>query len=300
KTRWERRISGKERQLASAVHRTADGAILVGGGFEDATQFGPHHTATSTPGPHVASIDFFLARFSPTGDVEWVATGGGPEDDRILGITLDASGDIIVVGDLGRDVVLGAPTHTIRLPGAPAQAQLANPDRPFVASYSPSGTLRWAIEAGTKEISHATTPRLLPDGTVLVHGWEQDLSGPRTGFLAHVDPRGNLLHRRAVPELGALSADATSLVSARASGSTLLFEHQTATSSSPAGPNLTFSRPGLTVTALAFGTDGRVAVAGTTGEPTRTQLSSNTWSVTFESIHGYVALAPSLGSLRTR
>jgi hypothetical protein len=307
KVRWERRIDGKERQLAFAVHRTADGDVLVGGAFAGPTRFGPAHRATSTPGPHVASLDCFLARYSTAGDVEWLATGGGPDDDRILGVTATPGGDVIVSGSLGPNAALGAAPHQIVLRGATGPSRIGNPDRPFVASYAPTGALRWAVEVGAKDTSHAPLPRPLADGTVLVHGWDQDLAGPRTGFLAHVDARGNLLHRRELPELGALSLDAApspslDVLSARAAGAAIVFERHTATATSPEGPPLQFPARtvGLTVSALARGADGRVAVAGTTGELTETKLSGTTTAISFENVDGYIALAPSIGALRTR
>ncbi|HSK04818.1 MAG TPA: hypothetical protein VK932_26395 [Kofleriaceae bacterium] len=301
KVRWERRIDGPDRQMAAAVHHTAGGSVLVGGSFEGATRFGPNHRATSVPGPYVASVDFFLARFSPAGDVEWVATGGGPDDDRLQGLAVGASGDIIATADLGRQIVVGgAAPHAIRASGAPAAPLNGNPSRPFVLAYAPSGALRWGIEIGTSDWSHTTMPRPLADGSVLVHGWEQSLSGPRTSFLAHVDARGALLHRRTVPDLGGLLADAAHVVSARADGATVVFERHTATTTSPEGPSLTFPGAGLTVSALARGPDGRIAVAGTTGEPTETKLSRRRVAVSFENIDAYVALAPSIGTLRSR
>lgn len=302
KVRWERRIDGPERQMADAVHRTPDGGVLVGGSFEDATRFGPHHRATSTPGPHVASLDFFLARYSPAGDVEWVATGGGSEDDRLEDVSTTPSGDILAVGDLGRNVTIGVGATAIRLPGAPASAPSANPGRPLVATYSPSGDVRWAVQLDATEWSHTSAARPLADGTLLVHGWEQGLSDPRVGFLAHLDARGKLLSRRAVPQLGGISADATHVVSARAAGSAIVFERQTGTTTQSEGPALAFSAPtaGLAVSALARGADGRVAVAGTTGEFTRTKISHDTWAVSSENIDGYVAFAPSISALRAR
>ncbi len=301
KVRWERRIDGKERQMAGAVHRTPDGGVLVGGSFEDATRFGPKHRATSVPGPYVASLDLFLARFSPAGDVEWVATGGGPEDDRIEALATAANGDLIAAGHLGRNVVLGEAPHEVRLPGAQGPSRSANPFRAFVASYSPSGALRWATDAASAtEWSMAERVHVLADGSVLAHGHEQGLSSDRIGFLAHVDARGKLLHHRTLPQLGGSLADAAHLLSARAAGSAVTFERHTGTTTSPHGPALTFSEPGLKVTSLARGGDGRIAVAGTIGELTRTQISRDTWSVTHESIDGFIALAPSLGALRTR
>ncbi len=123
---------------------------------------------------------------------------------------------------------------------------------------------------------------------------------PRTGFLAHVDARGALLDRRPVPELGGRIAGAAHAISARADGSTLVFERHTGTTTAPEGPALTFPGPGLTVSALARGPDGRIAVAGTTGEPTETKLPRGRIAVSFENIDAYVALAPSISALRTR
>jgi hypothetical protein len=283
KVRWERRIDGKDRQLARAVHRTADGAVLVGGYYEAETRFGARR-ATSVPGPHVPSLDFFLARFSPTGDVDWVATGGGADDDRL---------------EVGA-ARLGDGPAAVQLPGAPPSTALANPDRTFVASYAPTGALRWAIQTGGKDLSYTTVARALSDGSVLFHGWEQNLGGARTPYLLHVDARGAILHHRELSELGAAVADATSLVSARAAGSSLVFERHTGPSTASAAPALTVPGPALKVTALALGSDGRAAVAGTTGELTETKVGPDTRSITFENVEGYLAIAPSLSALRAR
>ena len=178
--------------------------------------------------------------------------------------------------------------------------RIGNPSRPFVLAYAPSGALRWGLEIGISDWSHTTMPRPLADGSVLVHGWEQSVSGSRTGFLAHVDARGALLDRRPVPELGGLLADAAHVVSARADGAAIVFERHTAATTVPEGPALTFPGPGLSVSALARGPDGRIAVAGTTGEPTETKLSRRRVAVSFDNIDAYVALAQSIGALLRR
>jgi hypothetical protein len=300
KVRWDRRIDGKQRQIASAVHRAADGTVFVGGYHEDETRFGPRHRATSAPGPYVASLDVFLARFSPTGDVEWVATGGGSDDDRLQSLAVTPSGDIAVIGEIGRSARFGDGAQAVHLPGPPPHAALANPDRTFVASYSAAGALRWAIQTGSKDSSYTPLSRALSDGSVLFHGWDQDLGGARTPYLLHVDARGTVLRRREVAELGGIVADPASLLSARASGNTLVFERHTGAASSPEGPALSVPGAALKVTALARGSDGRIAVAGTTGEPTSTQIAPRTSSITFENVDGYLAIAPSISALRAR
>ena len=300
KVRWDRRIDGKQRQIASTVHRAADGTVLVGGSYEDETRFGPRHRATSVAGRYVPSLDVFLARFSSTGDVEWVATGGGSDDDRLEALAVTPSGDIVVVGEIGRNVRFGDGAQAVHLPGPPPHASIANPDRTFVASYAATGALRWAIQTGSKATSYTTVARALSDGSVLFHGWDDDLGGARTPYLLHVDARGAILHRRELSELGGAVADATSLLSARAAGNTVVFERHTAAASAPEGPALAVPGAALKVTALARGSDGRVAVAGSVGEPTETQIAPRTSSITFENVDGYLAIAPSISALRAR
>jgi hypothetical protein len=295
KVRWERRIDSVQRELATSVHRTADGAVLVAGTFAGATRFGPKHRATSVPGSPIPSVDFFLARFSPAGDVEWLATGGGPDNDRIADLTVGATGDICIAGDLGRDVVVGAAPHTIRLTGAPLPPSGVASFRSFVACFSPSGVLRWAVETGSpKESSTATLLRALADGSLLVHGWEQDPYGARTDFLAHLGARGNLLHRRGVPELDAVFADDAHVLSVRSNGSSAIFERHTAAATAEVS-HLLFSAADVRIAALGRGGDGRVVMAWTTGRP---RIPHDASPLGYDDVAVHLALAPSLGALR--
>ena len=76
---WARRAGGNDAEGGAGLAVSSAGVYLAGH-FEGTATFGPgepHQTVLTSSG----SSDLFLARFDPTGELQWVKGAGGPGDD---------------------------------------------------------------------------------------------------------------------------------------------------------------------------------------------------------------------------
>lgn len=107
--------------------------------------------------PAQGGTDGFIARMDPMhGHIQWVRLVGTPENDAIRSVTLDAAGNIFVVG------------HTN---GAfPSFSSTGNDDA-FLAKFNSLGELQWIRQWGTPVGDYATAVRLDGNGTVYVAGY---------------------------------------------------------------------------------------------------------------------------------
>jgi hypothetical protein len=257
------------------------------------TRFAPGHEVTSVAGPYVPSTDAFVARYTSTGTFDWVRTGGGAEDDRAEVVTTLPGGDIVVAGQIGRDASFG----TLVLPG-PGQSRIANPNRAFVAAYAPTGALRWATQYGQleEERPQAIVPRT--DGSVVVEGVESDLGGTRNaeGFVVHLDRTGTQVRAHEIRGAATFMSGMPA-VSVRLDAGSLVFERHEAGASHPVATVKLPHTPAILPTALARGSDGRVALGVQIGEPTETPIGNDPTSVSFEHVDAAVSIAPALDQL---
>ena len=94
----------------------------------------------------------FLAKYSTTGSLQWVKTGGGDVDDVAWSVTMDNAGKIYISGEYNAYAVFGST----------ALLATANADV-FVACYDASGTEQWAKSGGGNLIDRARG--ITSDGT---------------------------------------------------------------------------------------------------------------------------------------
>jgi hypothetical protein len=223
-----------------------------------------------------------------------VRTAGGAEDDRSEVVATLPGGDVVVVaGQPGRDARFG----TRALPG-PGASKIANPSRAFIAAYAPTGALRWATQYGQleEERPQAIVPRT--DGSVVVAGVESDLTGPRnaSGFVVHLDHAGTQLRAHAIRGVATFMTDMPA-VSVRLEAGALVFERHEPGASHPVATVTIPRTPAILPTALARGSDGRVALGVQIGAPTETPIGNRTTSVSFERVDAVLSIAPALDQL---
>src|SRR5687768_10706963 len=86
--------------------------------------------------------DGFVARYSSTGTLQWVIRIGGSNDEEVKGIAVDGSGNIIVTGYFeGTTDFDPGLFSTFNLTSSGAKDG-------FVAKYTSSGALVWAVRFG--------------------------------------------------------------------------------------------------------------------------------------------------------
>ena len=102
--------------------------------------------ATMTIGTYTlvnhGSLDLFVGKYSPSGNVLWASSVGGVEQEYANGISLNSAGDVYVVGSfLSPSFTVGSSVLTNPLASA-------YKDYAFVAEFSPSGVPLWGQAAG--------------------------------------------------------------------------------------------------------------------------------------------------------
>ncbi len=84
--------------------------------------------------------EMFLAKFNPNGQLQWVQqAGGGSGSEKGLSVTVSSQGNVYVAGEFTNTATFGDSTtqNTVLLTGN-------GEEDGFIASYTSSGTLRWA------------------------------------------------------------------------------------------------------------------------------------------------------------
>jgi len=142
------RIGAEGTDYGKDLTTDAAGNLYVTGYFQGTVDFDPgpgvvNRTAqgsSANPG----AVDIFVAKYSPAGALQFVFTIGGAGADMPHTIRLAPNGDIGLTGYFSGAVDFDpGPGTTILNAGIGRNA--------FVARYSPSGELRWAVSIGDPE-----------------------------------------------------------------------------------------------------------------------------------------------------
>lgn len=130
---WAVRAGGAKHDKTRGLTCDAAGNVFMTGEFAETADFGKQ--ALTSRG----NLDFFLAKYSPTGECLWVRQGGGTKVDRGYEVEVDREGNAYVTGHYeSDDATFGE---------GPALPQRGQYDI-FVAKYDPSGKLLWLRSAG--------------------------------------------------------------------------------------------------------------------------------------------------------
>ncbi|MBL0036464.1 MAG: gliding motility-associated C-terminal domain-containing protein [Flavobacteriales bacterium] len=184
------------------------GNIYVAGNCNDTIDFDPSASDSKLHGQYV---DLFFAKYSGSGELVWakLLQGLAPQWNRIAGIELDPTGNIVVVGSC---------TGSMDMDPGPGSFPLdldANVNFTFIAKYDPEGDLLWAKHFGASFAVIPTGMDVTDMGEVLLTGsfyLSVDADpGPNVDLLtspAHAqyfskfDPNGNLLWAKAIVAIG--------------------------------------------------------------------------------------------------
>jgi len=158
---WSQRIEGDGRTHAESVATDAAGAAIVVG-----------HALVYGAGDDTGSLEAFVRRYGPGGELTWSDTFGGGRDHEPTGVAVDAVGRVWIVGSTD---------------GGDGDA--------FVRTYEPDGTLAWAQVVGTGLPNQATAVAVDAAGNGIVVGLTAgDLGGATGGwtdaFVRKVGPSG--------------------------------------------------------------------------------------------------------------
>lgn len=198
---WARGFGAFFSDNASDVAVDGGGNLLVTGSFQNTVDFDPGPGTVQRTAQGFG--DLFMLKLTPTGDVTWVTTVGGP-GAGVGGQTVDtdAAGNVVVAGGLQGtvDADPGPATSTMTSVG---NAEI------LVASYGgASGSLRWAGTIGGPGGDAVGGLTVTGDGTVRIAGADEGgadydpapggvydlpaLGGLSDAFLVELDALGQL------------------------------------------------------------------------------------------------------------
>jgi Domain of unknown function (DUF4397)/Secretion system C-terminal sorting domain/Beta-propeller repeat len=152
-------VGGDDR--AYGVQIGPDGNIYVSGQCGNNALF----AAGSTPVVTTGGVEGFVAQYSPSGAINWVATGGGSGGDRFFEVVFDANGDIWTAG-----FASAATTFTY---GSFNLTPIGDGDI-IVARLNNSGIFTWAKNFGGTSLDEGGTLTLGPNGLLYVGGFYTD------------------------------------------------------------------------------------------------------------------------------
>lgn len=196
KQRYRTEFPTQDRSWVGDLAFGPDSTVVACGTYGAQTRFGSRDVQ-STPGQYVPSLDVFTIHLTADGAVDWLATGGGAEDDRSYSIAVAPNGDVVVAGDIGPASKFGS--QKLSGPRSYAQAKrLGNPTWAFVVGYSAQGMLRYATQYQGHDSLRMQNDSLvvLSDGAALLRfedmettsaGWNSEyplVSVGNTGVLA--------------------------------------------------------------------------------------------------------------------
>ena len=160
--------------VTGSVYNAATSNINSASDPTYAVQFGGVnlHSITTVP-----NGDMFAAKYSQNGVYQWAVTGGGTSTDYGSGITVDSSGNVLVVGSVATAATSAsnqASSYLVQFGGIglnSASTRTANNYDVFVVKYSAVGVYQWAQAAGGTGDDEGTGVALDGNGDVLLTGY---------------------------------------------------------------------------------------------------------------------------------
>ncbi|MEO7157307.1 MAG: SBBP repeat-containing protein [Vicinamibacterales bacterium] len=131
---WARTLYGPSVDIGRGVAVDVNGNVVVTGSFQLTVSDGATYQPLMTS---AGSVDFFLIKYSSTGNALWSRSFGGSGDDVAYGVDVDSGGNIAVVGSFHNTMDLGG--------GPLTSVGLADT---FIAKFSPSGSHLWSTRIG--------------------------------------------------------------------------------------------------------------------------------------------------------
>ncbi len=153
-------IGGPGDDYGFGVDIEDDGEIVIGGRFEDTIVLGEPLTSEG-------GVDIYLAQLTHDGQVDWARSYGGPGDDELHDLRVQANDDIVLIGSMSETMSFGGDD----LVSAGARDM-------FVATLAGAGDHIWSARYGDQadqfaqlfELNTWLTLALAPNGDIHVGG----------------------------------------------------------------------------------------------------------------------------------
>lgn len=165
------------------------------------------------PGVYAGTVDIYVMKLNPKGEVEWIRQFGSPCEDSSFAVRLDRKGYVYIAGQIGGDLIPND-GQIYRGEGcSEAGSDQRDGDDAFVMKLDGNGNMKWLRQFGTADDDANFGLDLDSRGNAYVTGYtwgDIDGDGPDVHagqedvFMASFDPNGN---QRWIRQIGTTEAD---------------------------------------------------------------------------------------------
>ncbi len=138
-TDWVKSFGGSKSDKGISIGADSLGFIYISGFFNNNADFGPFNLVYN--GSQNNNKDMFVAKLDSFGTVIWaISGGGGPYDDRALGMHVTPAGDVFLTGTFWADIEF--PYNT---PGAVTNSSSNGADNSMLTKIDKDGNCEFVI-----------------------------------------------------------------------------------------------------------------------------------------------------------
>lgn len=130
---WVQSAGGSSTESGVSLCTDGAGAVYVAGSSSS-----PSFNVSSASFSSKGATDFFVAKYSASGNLIWARQGGGTFSDYANSIAVDTTGNVIVGGHFQGVMFVGIQSFTNTVP--------TNSTDAFVAKFDASGNLLWLVK----------------------------------------------------------------------------------------------------------------------------------------------------------
>lgn len=195
---WAIRGGGNQLDNAVGIALDSGGNPVITGVFTGQAQFADIDSPNAATLQSAGSIDIFLVRYDPQGQLLWARQAGGTGNDSGRAVATDSTGDIYLTGAFSAVSAFVSPAQTLQVTSVGA-------DDIFVARYSADGNLRWVQRAGGAQSDRGLAIEVDQQQNSVVTGFfttnasfgQQTITGDAaTIFLTKLNPDGAFLNTK--------------------------------------------------------------------------------------------------------
>ncbi len=161
---WVKGMNGTGSGHGKALRIAANGDIVLAGNFSGSIDFDPSLSTTLLVSADTVNSDFFISRYTATGDLIWVKQFGGNQNDLVNGLAMDANENYYITGyfmsTTDFDAGVGVTSYT-----APSGIKSF-----YMAKYDVNCNLVWANYGNNPINGIGNDIVLAPSGEVYVVG----------------------------------------------------------------------------------------------------------------------------------
>lgn len=150
---WSLRLGGPQADVGTAIATDKAGDIVTVGTFQGTATIG------GVPLQSAGQVDFFIAKYAPSGEVQWVRPFGGAGNDVATSVALDPKGNVFVAGSSDGTLTLGGSTF--------GQSSATGA---FYVALDPYGNVRSAKAYGGDAFGTPVQVAVSPSGAVGLSG----------------------------------------------------------------------------------------------------------------------------------